>query len=319
MFKSFFIGLSKASWAQRMISGWGLAWRAASRFVAGESPAEAVQAVRSLNGRKIQASMDHLGENTLNPQDAAQATVDILLMLDEIQKSGIQANVSIKLSQIGLKLNRELCQQNLESILKRAGEYENFVRMDMEDSQFVDDTLSLYDSMRQKGYDNLGVVIQSYLYRSDADLRRVLSQGGKIRLCKGAYQEPPSLAYPQKKDVDTNYDHLVDLLMDGALAAQDRGMALNRKIPPIPAIATHDPERIAHARSYAQKIGLGQHSFEFQMLYGIRRDLQDQLVDSGYRVRVYVPYGTHWYPYFMRRLAERPANAWFFVTNFFRG
>ena len=318
MLRSFFITMSKAAWAQRLITRWGIAWRTASRFVAGESPMEAIQAVQALNKRGIQASLDHLGENTTSPQAAVQATGEILLALDKIQEAGVRANVSIKLTQIGLALDPDQCQQNLITILDRARQHQNFVRIDMEDSPFTEETLSMYGLMRQHGFENLGVVIQAYLYRSEGDVKRIANDAGRIRLCKGAYQEPPEVAFPKKIDVDANYDRLIEILMDGAMAAGMPVLSPDGRIPPIPAIATHDPERIVHACSYAEKIGLPRQAFEFQMLFGIRRDLQDRLAGEGYQVRVYVPYGDHWYPYFMRRLAERPANIWFFISNFFK-
>jgi proline dehydrogenase len=318
MFRSFFVTMSRAAWAQRLITRWGFAWRTASRFVAGETSVEAIQAVQALNQPGIQASLDHLGENTMSPQAAVQATAEILLALDKIQEAGVRSNVSIKLTQIGLALDHDLCQQNLLTILERARQYQNFVRIDMEDSPFIEDTLSLYGLMRLKGFENLGVVIQAYLYRSEADIRRILEAGGRVRLCKGAYQEPASVAFPQKSDVDDNYKRLSTQLMEGAIAAQAPVVSPDGRTPPIPAIASHDEACIRHAKSEIERLGLTKAAVEFQMLYGIRRDLQVQLAKAGYAVRVYVPYGSHWYPYFMRRLAERPANVWFFISNFFR-
>jgi proline dehydrogenase len=162
------------------------------------------------------------------------------------------------------------------------------------------------------------LVIQSYLYRSESDVRSLISQGTRIRLCKGAYKEPDEVAFPKKRDVDANYDRLVEIMMDAALANGAPALSQDGRIPPPPAIATHDPKRLEYAKAYAQKIGLPKQAVEFQMLYGIRRDLQEQTAGEGYPVRVYVPYGTEWYPYYVRRLAERPANVWFFISNFFR-
>lgn len=317
MLRSFFIQISKVKWAQRTISRNKLAWRVASRFVAGETLADAVQVVRDLNGRGIKASLDHLGENTASREDATRATEDILAAINQISQVGIQSNVSIKLTQVGLLLDEELARQNLARILESARETHNFVRFDMEDSSCVDKTLALHRWARQAGFNDVGVVIQAYLYRSEQDIQALSQLSGKVRLCKGAYQESPQLAFPLKKEVDQNYDHLLDQMMEGI---QQTGGLPGRggQIPPGLAIATHDPARIAHAIQTANRLGVSPETFEFQMLYGIRRDLQDQLVSQGYAVRVYVPYGTHWYPYFMRRLAERPANVWFFVTNFFR-
>jgi proline dehydrogenase len=189
----------------------------------------------------------------------------------------------------------------------------------MEDSPWTEVTLDLYNRMLgESGLANTGVVIQAYLYRSEADVKRIAGQGGRIRLCKGAYKEPEDIAFPKKSDVDTNYDRLAALLIDCALENGVPEISRDGKIPPIPAIASHDEKRLAFARSYAERVGLPKRALEFQMLYGIRRDLQEQLVQQGYPVRVYVPYGVEWYPYFTRRLAERPANLWFFISNYFR-
>lgn len=319
MLRSLLIYLSKAHWAHLLVTRWAFAWRAASRFVAGETITDAIRTVRALNEKKIYATLDHLGEHTTNPTEAQQATQDILKLVDAIQASGIQSNVSIKLTQIGLALGEELCAENLRQILAHAKQYRIFVRIDMEDAPWVDTTLRLYYQMRdQHGLDNTGVVIQSYLYRSEADIRNLAASGTPVRLCKGAYKEPPEIAFPKKKDVDRNYDLLVCLLIDGSLARGAPEATPDGKQPPIPAIASHDSLRIEYARHYAQQVHLPRRALEFQMLYGIRRDLQEQLAREGYPVRVYVPYGTQWYPYYMRRLAERPANVWFFVSNFFR-
>lgn len=319
MLRALIIYLSQAAWAKNLVTHWAFAWRAASRFVAGERLEEAIAAVKVLNARGIDVTLDRLGEHTTNPAEARQATDAILEIFDAIAESGVRASVSIKLTQIGLALDRKLCAENLERIVSYAASLGNFVRIDMEDSPWVDATLDLYCEMRaQHQLDNTGVVIQSYLYRSSLDVERILSVDGRIRLCKGAYNEPPEVAFPQKADVDKNYDALGRQLIDGALRAGAPEVSADGKFPPIPAFATHDPERIAFARSYAEQIGLPKRALEFQMLYGIRRELQDSLVADGYPVRVYVPFGTQWYPYFMRRLAERPANLWFFVSNFFR-
>ena len=318
MLRSFFGSLSKASWAQRTITRWGFARRAAFRFVAGETSAEAVQVVRQLNGRGIRASLDHLGENTLKLEDARYAVNAILLILAEIDRAGVQANVSIKLSQIGLNLDVALCRENLVHILETARSCGIFVRVDMEDSTLTDRTLEIVRSVHLQGYDNVGIVIQSYLRRSENDIRGLLQDGIRVRLCKGAYQESQNVAFPKKADVDANYDRLTQILLEGAQAAGAVPASGEGRFPPIPAIATHDPGRIHFASQLMDRLGLPKNAVEFQMLYGIRRDLQEQLAASGYAVRVYVPYGTHWYPYFMRRLGERPANIWFFVSNFFR-
>jgi proline dehydrogenase len=319
MLRSFLIYLSKAAWAKKMVTNWGFAWRAARRFVAGEKLEDALEAVKVLNEKGINATLDHLGEHTNNPEKACLAAQDVIRMLDAIDRAGVRSNVSIKLTQVGLALDYELCAENLERIVLTAKRHENFVRIDMEDSQWVDQTLSLYQRMVNDCHcDNLGVVIQSYLYRSKEDVANLEETGARVRLCKGAYKEPEEIAYPKKQDVDASYDRLAQMLIDGAIAAGSPTISQDGKIPPIPALATHDATRIKLGKEYAQRAGLPQGAIEFQMLYGIRRDLQEQLSRQGYPVRIYVPWGTEWYPYYVRRLAERPANVWFFISNFFR-
>jgi proline dehydrogenase len=318
MLRSFFIYLSKAAWAQRLIVSWKFAWKAASRFVAGSTTNDAISTVRELNANGINATLDHLGESTSTRAEAIKAADDIIELLNQIQTSGVRANVSIKLTQIGLALNESLCADNLERILTCAKKYGNFVRIDMEDTPYTDQTLHMYQKMRGKGFKNTGVVVQSYLYRTEKDTRELLEAGACFRLVKGAYSEPPELAFPKKADVDANFDLLTQIMVDAAKAAGSPTVSADGLFPPIPAIGTHDPKRLDFARAYHGKIGLPKQAIEFQMLFGIRRDLQEQCLKEGYPVRIYVPYGTHWYPYFMRRLAERPANVWFFISNFFR-
>jgi proline dehydrogenase len=319
MFRSFLIYLSKAAWARRIVTRWAFAWRAASRFVAGENVEDAIATIKVLNSKGIFATLDLLGEHTTTAGEARQAAQDIQKMMDSIQAAGIKANVSIKLTQIGLALGGDVCTENLCQILTHAREFDMFVRIDMEDAPWVEATLELYSRMRQQyNLTNTGIVIQAYLYRSEEDVRRLAAAGTRIRLCKGAYKEPPEIAFPKKSDVDAGYDRLAEILIDGAVANGAPFDNPDGKIPPIPAIASHDPRRLAYAKTYAEKVGLPKQAIEFQMLYGIRRDLQDQLVREGFPVRVYVPFGTEWYPYFVRRLAERPANLWFFISNFFR-
>lgn len=318
MLRSLLIYLSKASWAQRLVMGWGFAWRAASRFVAGTKIEDAVRVIRELNARGINVTLDHLGEHTSTAAEASEATVAIIRTLGAIKKSGLCANVSIKLTQIGLSLDERVCEQNLERILAKAKEFDNFVRIDMEDTPYTDQTIGMCQRMRRRGYRNTGIALQSYLYRTEADARGLLATKTPIRLVKGAYQEPADKAFPKKADVDANYDLLTKIMMDAALKVKAPKGSTDGCYPPIPAIGTHDEKRIEFAVQYAEKIGLPRSAFEFQMLYGIRRDLQERLHSQGYGVRVYVPFGTHWYPYYMRRLAERPANIWFFVSNFFR-
>ncbi|HJS17890.1 MAG TPA: proline dehydrogenase family protein [Anaerolineales bacterium] len=320
MLRSFLIYLSKAGWAEKLVTSWGLAWRAASRFIAGERVEDAVHVVRVLNARGINATLDQLGEHTSTAEEAANATEDILDILDQIDKARVRANVSIKLTQIGMGLDERICQQNLIRILERAQQLKNFVRIDIEDTPYTDTTLTIYEAMLERGFttQTMGLAVQSYLYRAEADMRALLEKRTRFRLVKGAYREPPNKAYPKKEDTDANYDLLTKILIDCNLKVEDNRLSPDGRIPPIPAIATHDEKRIDFAKQYAEKVGLPKDALEFQMLYGIRRDLQNQLVKEGYPVRVYIPFGRHWYPYFMRRLAERPANIWFFVSNFFR-
>jgi len=318
MLRSFLIYLSKAAWAQRMVTQWKFAWRAASRFVAGETLEEALCAVQTLNAKGITATLDQLGEHTSNLDEARHAAQDITHIVDAIAKSGLKSNVSIKLSQLGMTLDKSICAENMAVILSRAREHNIFIRLDMEDSNWVDTTFELYSSMRVQGFENVGLVIQSYLFRSQKDVQSLCPKATRIRLCKGAYKEPPHVAFPKKSDVDANFDVLAKLLVDCSMANGAPLASEDGKWPPIPVIASHDPKRIEYAIKYAQSVGLPQKAIEFQMLYGIRRDLQEGLAAEGYPVRIYVPYGTHWYPYYVRRLAERPANVWFFISNFLR-
>jgi proline dehydrogenase len=287
--------------------------------VAGTKLEDALRVVKELNAKGINATLDHLGEHTNTPEEAQQATDDIFAILDALGADlTLRCNLSIKLTQIGLGLDENLCAQNLEKVIARAKQNSTFVRIDIEDTPYTDKTINLYYLMREKGYTNMGMAVQSYLYRAEADTRRLSQDKTTIRLVKGAYKEPPEKAFPKKADVDANYDLLAKILIDASLASQTE-LSKDGRTPPIPAIASHDEKRIAFAKQYAEKISLPKSGVEFQMLHGIRRDLQLQLVKEGYPVRVYVPFGTQWYPYFMRRLAERPANIWFFISNFFRG
>jgi proline dehydrogenase len=317
MFRSFFSYLSKAAWARKIVTKWPISWKMASRFIAGETIADGIQTIKQLNNKGINATLDHLGEHTDSPEQARKATMDIIHAFDAIDEAGVRSNVSIKLTQIGLGISDELCLENLGLILNKAKSCNSFVRIDMEDSQVTQRTLDILQTMHERGFNNVGIVIQAYLYRSEDDIRILMDGCFKVRLCKGAYKEPANVAYPKMKDVNSNYDRCAVLIIEGALSMNCPELSPDGKIPPIPALATHDPERINYAKTYAEKVGLAKDALEFQMLNGIRRDLQEQLVAEGYWVRVYVPYGTEWYPYFMRRLAERPANLWFFIYNFF--
>jgi proline dehydrogenase len=320
MLRSLLIYLSQAAWAQKLVTGWGVAWWAASRFVAGESIQDAIRVVRELNAKGIHATLDQLGEHTSSVEEANISADAIVSVLQEINKAGVKSNVSIKLTQIGMGLDEDICRQNLLRILNHAKQHGNFVRIDIEDTPYTDVTISIYKSVLERGFTTrqIGLAVQSYLYRAEQDVRSLLELGTRLRLVKGAYKEPADKAYPKKADTDANYDLLTKILIDGALKIESNTLSEDGLIPPIPAIASHDEKRIEFAKQYAEKVGLPKNAIEFQMLYGIRRDLQEQLAKQGYPVRVYVPFGKQWYPYFMRRLAERPANIWFFISNFFR-
>jgi len=281
-----------------------LARRAARRFVAGETLDDAVVAVRALNGRGIAASLDLLGESVRSAADASVAARAYLALLDRISAERLDANVSLKLTALGLDIGDDVCATNVEQILTRAREQGSFVRLDMEGSAYTERTLRLFtDSLFPRFPDNVGIVLQSYLYRTRSDVERAVQLGCRVRLCKGAYKEPASVAFPEKKEVDANYVLCMRRLLDEGN---------------YPGIATHDPGIIDEAKRYVGEHNIDRSRFEFQMLYGIRRDLQERLVRDGYRVRVYVPFGTQWYPYLMRRLAERPANVAFITGNVIR-
>ncbi len=273
------------------------------RFVAGEALPDAVAAIRQLNGKRIRASFDHLGESISSEAETRAEVEEYTHVLDAISDNALDSNVSVKLTQLGLDISPALCYDNTRRIVEAAARHGNFVRIDMEDSPKTDATRDIFRRLRGE-FDNVGIVVQSYLYRTEKDVDELLAIGARIRLCKGAYKEPASVAFQDKRDVDANYVLVMKkLLVSGIYHG----------------IATHDENMIAATREFASEQGIGADRFEFQMLYGIRRDLQDQLVADGYRMRVYVPYGRSWYPYFMRRLAERPANVWFVMKNVMKG
>ena len=303
MLRSFFIYLSKANWARKLVTGWSVAWRMASRFISGETLDEAIRVIKALNEKGINATLDHLGEHTDSVELASSATNDIIQALDAIQTSSVRANVSLKLTQIGLGVSPEMCAENLERIVAHADKLTNSVRVDMEDSPVTQVTLDILRKVRAKGYRNVGIVIQAYLYRSEQDIRDLVSECISVRLCKGAYKEPVEVAFAKKRDVDANYDKCGGMLMDGAKAQGCTEVSEDGRFPPMPGLATHDESRIIFAKQYAQQIGLPKNGLEFQMLHGIRRELQERLAKEGYPVRVYVPYDTEWYPDFIRRPA----------------
>ncbi len=275
---------------------------AARRFVAGEILDDAIQATYALNRSGIQVALDLLGENVTDAQEARAATYDYIQALDLVKKTNVDANISIKLTALGLDISSALCDENLRIILDRARELNIFICVDMEGSHYTEPTIDTVLRMRAS-YDMVGTVIQSYLYRSYKDIEQLVAQGVRIRLVKGAYKEEECVAYQEKSDVDKSYLQLMEILLA-------RGH--------FPAIASHDERIIAAACRYARDHGISKSSFEFQMLYGIRRDLQEKLVKQGYNMRVYVPYGSQWYPYLMRRMAERPANLMFVMSNLLR-
>nr|PZN23699.1 MAG: proline dehydrogenase [Chloroflexota bacterium] len=272
------------------------------RFVAGETRADALAAVERLNSAGIAATLDFLGESVRDAEAARAAAEEYVALLQAIDAHRLNSNISLKLTQLGLDIDRELCRANLLRVVRQAAELDCFVRIDMESSAYTQVTLDLFEEI-YASHRNVGVVIQAYLYRSAADVRRLNQLGARVRLCKGAYNEPASVAFPKKADTDRNYIALMqELLREGNY----------------PAIATHDEHMIEATRAFAERSGIGAERFEFQMLYGVRRDLQERLVRDGYRVRAYVPYGDQWYPYFMRRLAERPANLLFVLGGVLR-
>lgn len=318
MLRILLIYLSQAGWARKIIQRWGFAQKMSARFIAGETLDQAIEAVKILNKKGINATLDHLGENVTSREGAILAADEILSIIDRLEDEGVASGISIKLSQIGLVIDRGICEENLDRILERSRDRGIFLRVDMEDSQIKDLTLDIFSKARREGYtDNAGIAIQAYLYDSEKDIQKLLESNTGVRLCKGAYKEPPEIAFPRKDDVDNNFDLLMRLLVDRSLTAGP-SISTDGIFPPIPAIGTHDEKRINQARDYAEAVDLPKKKIEFQMLYGIRSDLQEQLVEEGYPVRVYVPYGSEWYPYFVRRLAERPANLWFFITNLIR-
>jgi proline dehydrogenase len=276
----------------------------ASRFVAGETIEEALDAVKALNAKGITASLDLLGESVTDEREARAAGREYLHMLDRIHERKLDANVSVKLTAMGQDISEDLCVAIMHDIVGRARDYKSFVRLDMESSAYTDRTLRLFEDRLYPNYpQNVGIVLQSALRRTSSDVEHANQLKCRVRICKGAYLEPESVAYPDKADVDANYVKCMHMLMrDGNY----------------PGIATHDEKIIAEAKRFAKTEGISPDRYEFQMLYGVRRDLQEQLVREGYRMRVYVPFGTQWYPYLMRRLAERPANVAFMTANVVR-
>lgn len=304
MLRASLLWLSEQPRISRFVRRNRLAGRFAARFVAGETVDSALAALRDLNAANISATLDLLGESVTRPEEARAARDTYLQLLDRIHAASANANVSVKLTQMGLDIDEALCVGNVRAILQRAKQHGSFVRLDMEGSAYTQKTLDLFTGTVFPEFgSSAGVVLQSYLRRTAADVEAMIRLGARVRLCKGAYKEPATIAFPDKRDVDANYVTCLERLLD-------RGT--------YPAIATHDERILTHARAYARGRGIDPSRFEFQMLHGVRRDLQQELRRAGYRVRVYVPFGSHWYPYLMRRLAERPANIGFMLGNIFR-
>jgi proline dehydrogenase len=302
-FRAVVLHITQHPLIRRVIADSQAARRLSKRWVPGEALEDALAAVKDLNAAGITASLDHLGENVASEAEARAAAQVYLQMLDEIHRRGLESHVSVKLTQMGLDISSDLCRENLTAIVQRASEQGNFVRVDMESSEYTDRTLAMVREMHQR-FENVGTVIQACLHRSDNDSTALMEEQIRIRLCKGAYQEPPSVAYQHKVDVDRNYVRLSQELLTSGIYH---------------GIATHDPRMIQAAVDHARRHQVPSSAFEFQMLYGIRRDLQRKLRADGWNVRVYIPFGSHWFPYLTRRLAERPANLLFLLRNVFRG
>jgi proline dehydrogenase len=307
MTRGLFLRLSHSGALRSLVTHFPLARRAARRWVAGETAEEAITAIRALNARGILAAVDCLGENVFNEADAARARDQYLDVLDRIAAAGVQSHVSLKLTQFGLDVSFDVCRANVAQVAQRAREHGNFVALDMESSDYTDRTIGMLRSLREE-FDNVGLALQAYLYRSEADLRALTAEGTHVRLCKGAYQEPADRAFPRKADVDASMVRLMQLML------APEGRAAGAYL----AMATHDVKMIEATKAYVAAQGVPRDAFEFQMLYGIRPGLQEDLAREGYRMRVYVPFGTEWYPYYMRRLAERPANIWFIISSLFQ-
>lgn len=303
--KGLFHALSRSRQLERLASRYGMATpdSFARRFIAGERIEEAIEAARALERRGLSHTLDYLGESVHSLGDADAATREYLRIIQKVVEAGIGRNLSVKLSQLGLDVDRASCTDNLRRILDLGQRHEFFVRIDMESSPSTSVTLDIFETLWQQGYRSMGVVLQSCLYRSEQDMRRMTALGARIRVVKGAYKDPKSVAYQQKSDVDAAFVRMTRyLLVEGHY----------------PAIATHDPAMIEAARACATEHRIASDRFEFQMLYGIRRDLQAALTREGFRMRVYIPFGRQWFPYFMRRLGERPANIGFVLRGILR-
>ncbi|XOK59078.1 proline dehydrogenase family protein [Paenibacillus elgii] len=301
LMRNMFQAIGKNRSANQLAKRYGLRFGAA-RFVAGETIGQSIEVVRKLNQSGRVVTLDHLGEFISTEAEAMESTEMCLRTLDAIAESGVQSNLSLKMTSLGLDIDKELCIGNMRKILDRAREYGNFVRIDMEDYAHCQVSLDIYRELRQT-YDNVGIVIQAYLFRTEQDIKDLNELRANLRLVKGAYKESPKVAFPEKKDVDENYKKIIKMhLLNGNYTA----------------VASHDENMISFTKQLVKEHGIPNDRFEFQMLYGICEELQNRLVAEGYKVRVYVPYGIDWFGYFMRRLAERPANVWFVLKNMFK-
>ncbi|MCB9450908.1 MAG: proline dehydrogenase family protein [Anaerolineaceae bacterium] len=306
MLRRVLLYFSHAGWARHIVTGWGLAKRVARRFVAGETLDEAIAVVRTLNQKGMGASLDFLGESVTHAEDTREVVATYRRILARISEEKLDASVSLKLTHFGLDISEDLCQANLREVLTDAQQGNIPVTIDMENTPYTDTTLRIYRTMRDEyGFTNVGTVIQSYLRRSEKDMQELAAEGAHIRLCKGAYLEPPEHAFPEKADVDRSYVRITE-------------QYLASPAPAYLCVASHDENMIVAAENFARDHQIPRDRYEFQMLYGIRTARQEALAAEGYAVRIYVPFGEAWYPYFMRRLAERPANLWFFLRSMFR-
>jgi proline dehydrogenase len=305
--RALFISLSESRWLRAVAERSSLGKRMSGRFVAGTKVEDALSVAQELNRAGLSVSVDNLGENVTTPEEALQSVDLYRQLLSEISARGLNANVSLKLTHMGLDVDSKLAYDNVSALVAQAASIhpKNFVRVDMEGSAYTQRTLDFVHELHRipENRGVVGAVIQSYMRRSEDDVARLLQDGIRIRLCKGAYKEPPEIAFQAKGEVDANYIRLMKILLKSGIYH---------------GLATHDPRIILEARAFATQENIARDSFEFQMLYGIRRDLQQSLVREGWRMRVYVPFGTEWYPYLMRRLAERPANVWFVARNLLR-
>ena len=303
MFRAFFIFLSESRLLRRIAESSRIGRRLSRRFVAGTELQDALDATSATNSLGMSVSIDNLGENVTNAEESKQSAKLYHELLDKIAERKLDANVSLKLTHMGLDVDEKMAVGIANDLIVHAARLGSFVRIDMEGSPYTEKTLAIVRELHAKNPGNTGAVIQSYLKRSHSDVEKLCAERIRIRLCKGAYKEPPEIAFQAKSDVDANFVALMKIMLKSGVYH---------------GIATHDPKMIEATQAFAKAENIGRDRFEFQMLYGVRRDLQQQLVKDGWRMRVYIPFGTEWYPYLMRRLAERPANAIFILKNLFR-